>query len=710
MRKTFYITILYVLSGLSVMGQVTTPDTVDLLALSLEELAQVTITSASKFEQQIKDAPSPVSVVTRKQIIRYGWLSGNEVMYRLPGFSVSQDYERQTISSRGNYEGWNHNHILMLIDGVPVNDNLHSTAVTWEATPLTFVRSLEVVRGPGSALYGSSATNGIIEYKTIDAKDLDGKAEIRFRAGGMGTYIADVLLGHETESLSLVSAFNYYETEGDTYESYDGSELRKFPITSPRSSFYLFNKISGQGKLAGFSLQHHEQSWQYSTGHGWLFFVPDRGEHLQDSRRMLMLRYKTPNRFKPLQHEYLVRYQRFSTDLDVRLFPNDTFFFPWGLSERLHTHATDLFTRAQWSYTLKDKSILLGGTESTVFLYNGDDVHTANAQLGTDYSPTPDNEMIEVGDFMAWIRSNPVFNTGVFVQYTSAKLWNRLEATLGLRYDHTFFRLNAIDVNSNREDPMDFNKLSPRFSLVYTASPRLTLKAIGGRAFRAPVPTELFASNTVLGASNPRQLRPEVITTYEFAADLNINRFLTWRLNLFNTQFDDQIAFSVSNFNLSTNLYKQRNVGIENEFLFEKGPWEAFLNHSYAQRWDEEIIDPTIAPSKDKLTWIPNHTGNAGITYNHVKYYFTLQSHHQGRVRRRSSDQSEKANAFRGEDVKSWTTVDAKVAYKPWEGVEIGITGTNLFNEKGKLLKNNLYIFDYQIPGRRILVDLRLLF
>src|SRR5882762_987726 len=110
-------------------------DTTDFYLLSLQELMNIPITTASKFEQSIKDAPSTTSLITRDQILKYGWLSGNEVLYRLPGFSMSQDYDRQTVSSRGIYEGWNNNHLLMLIDGVPMNDNMYGTAFTWENTP-----------------------------------------------------------------------------------------------------------------------------------------------------------------------------------------------------------------------------------------------------------------------------------------------------------------------------------------------------------------------------------------------------------------------------------------------------------------------------------------------------------------------------------------------------------------------------------------------
>ena len=60
-------------------------DSTDLYVLNLEQLMNIPITTASKFEQSIREAPSTISLITRDQILKYGWLSGNQVLNRLPG-------------------------------------------------------------------------------------------------------------------------------------------------------------------------------------------------------------------------------------------------------------------------------------------------------------------------------------------------------------------------------------------------------------------------------------------------------------------------------------------------------------------------------------------------------------------------------------------------------------------------------------------------
>jgi len=83
-----------------------------LYQLSIDELLQPEenlltgkVSSASKIEQRVLDAPSIVNVISKERINKYGWVSLNDILYRQAGFSPSQDYDRKTVSSRGVFEG-----------------------------------------------------------------------------------------------------------------------------------------------------------------------------------------------------------------------------------------------------------------------------------------------------------------------------------------------------------------------------------------------------------------------------------------------------------------------------------------------------------------------------------------------------------------------------------------------------------------------------
>ncbi|MBN1252255.1 MAG: Plug domain-containing protein [Bacteroidales bacterium] len=124
----------------------------DMFEMNLEELLNIDVVSSSKSAEKVNVAPNVITVFGADYIKSFGWNSLNDMLYKHAGFFPSQDYDRRTVGYRGNFEGWNNNHLLLMVDGVPFNDNLYGTAYTWEITPLIFTKSLEVIRGPGAAL------------------------------------------------------------------------------------------------------------------------------------------------------------------------------------------------------------------------------------------------------------------------------------------------------------------------------------------------------------------------------------------------------------------------------------------------------------------------------------------------------------------------------------------------------------------------------
>ncbi|MCP4153512.1 MAG: TonB-dependent receptor [bacterium] len=700
----------------------------------MEDLLDVKITSASKFSQDLREAPGVVSIVTREQLKNYGWLSMNDILARQPGFFPSRDFERRTVGSRGLFEGWNNNHLLMLVDGVPFNDNLFGSAYTWEIAPLFFVKSMEIIRGPGSALYGSNATNGVLSINSVTAEDLKKGSMVQFRAGNDNTQIYDILAGGNASLFSYVLGFNAFRTGGNEYDSYDASyrvddngDFSRFKVRDARSSSYFFSKLTGKNDLKGLTFQLHHQAWDYQTGHGWLWMVPDFDEAMKESRILLSLSYKPEAKGK-FSQEYVLRYQRHNVDWNLRFYPNGAFenFYPAGTWEYLKTKAEDIFGRVQLAFQLDKGASILGGVEGTLFMYNGDEEHYSNTDLsdaggfimddgtpiGTNegwWAPFPNNAMRPMGPWFEWVEDKPVKNIGVFGQFASGDMLGKLKATLGLRFDNQSFNFHAIDIVGKPEESKSFSQFSPRLGLVYLASESVSFKALAGRAFRAPSPTEMFGSNTWTLGSNLRELEPELITTFELAFDWRITKNLNWRINGFHTKFENQIAYSVQNNNLSTNIYTLTNAGLETEVFFAFNKFTGFVNFALTKRLDEEIIDQTIAESKDDLTWAPAETFNFGINYKGKGFNASVQGHYQGKVKRRASDFDESLfTPYRPEEVASWFSVDAKVSIDIGSKFELMITATNLFDSENFLVKNFSYPFDYLMMGRRVLAGLNM--
>ena len=718
-----------------VCGQTPTKEENKEILDDLLALLNTPITAASKRAEKAIEAPSVVSIITRDQFQAYGWTSINEALYSLPGFGPARDYDRRTVASRGLFEGWNNNHILLLVDGIPYNDNIYGSAYTSEITPVFMIKTLEVVRGPGSALYGSNATNSATQLRTITAADLGEGGEAQVRIGSQGDRIYDFALGKEGDLISAVAAFNAFETDGNNYNSYDGSlrtignvvdgPLDAFPIHDERNSQYGWLKLTGHGGLEGWNFQFHHQAWDYKTGHGWVWQIPDLGERLAEKRQIVALSYSSKIG-ESWNQEYLIRHQKHDINWNIRFYPNDGFggYYPTGTNENLDTSASDLFLRTQWSVDLPEGSNLLFGLEGTRFSYAGDNSHTSNNLMDPpNFTPTPG--LIENGPWLGYIKDKPIPSTGFYAQFNSGKLLgSMIKGVLGVRSDRASFDYRKLDstqafLDTGQTGTKTFSKVSPRVALVFTPMANLAIKAMWGRAFRAPAPSELAGANTLTLGSNIERLEPETLDTTELAVDWIIGANLNWRTNIYRTKFSNQIAYSAANANLSANIYTLTTQGLETELLFGYAGWRGFVNYSYAKRVDEEILDNTIAPSPDKLTWDPGSRFKFGAIYTAGPVVSALTGYYQSTTNRRSTDVGLQpiplmagatldVDSYRARSLDAWFTLDAKVTWNFTSNSSVAIYATNLLDtDKNKLVKIQPFPFDYQGEERKFGVVLR---
>lgn len=157
-------------------------DTDQLLALSIEELMQVEVTSVSRRAQKLSETPSAIFVITQDDIRRSGATSIPEVLRMAPGVDVARvGTDKWSISIRG-FNGRFANKLQVLIDGRSVYTPLFS-GVIWsqQDTMLEDIERIEVIRGPGATVWGANAVNGVINIITKKAADTQG---LLFSAGG----------------------------------------------------------------------------------------------------------------------------------------------------------------------------------------------------------------------------------------------------------------------------------------------------------------------------------------------------------------------------------------------------------------------------------------------------------------------------------------------------------------------------------------------
>ena len=175
LRLAFTALLLLGIGGNAAGKSPTAPASVDLTQLSLEELMSVEVTSVSKKKQKLSESAAAIFVITQEDLRRSGATSIPEALRMVPGIQVSRGSKNEwNISARGFNERFT-NKLLVLIDGRTIYNPLFA-GVTWETqdTIMEDIERIEVIRGPGGALWGVNAVNGVINIITKKSQETHG--------------------------------------------------------------------------------------------------------------------------------------------------------------------------------------------------------------------------------------------------------------------------------------------------------------------------------------------------------------------------------------------------------------------------------------------------------------------------------------------------------------------------------------------------------
>lgn len=167
----------------------------DLTALSLEDLMNIEVTSVSKKEQKLSQTAAAVFAISAEDIRRSGAKNIPDLLRMVPGMDVAQiDNTMFAVSARG-FNGRYANELLVLVDGREVYTPTFA-GVFWDVLdlPLENIERIEVIRGPGGAVWGSNAVNGAINIITKSATDTQG-AMIVAGGGNLGQAFGTLQFG-----------------------------------------------------------------------------------------------------------------------------------------------------------------------------------------------------------------------------------------------------------------------------------------------------------------------------------------------------------------------------------------------------------------------------------------------------------------------------------------------------------------------------------
>lgn len=211
--------ILFVLLYAAPVAAQTPPD---LTQVAMEDLLRIEVQrvfGASERLQPVTEAPSSVTIVTAREITRHGYRTLAEILRSVRGFYISDDRNYSYVGVRGfSRPGDYSTRILVLVNGHRVNDNVYDQAPIGADLGLdvAMFERVEVIRGPASSLYGTSAFFAVVNIITRNGASLNGVA-VDVDAGTLGTGMARVSGGKRlANGVDFAVSSTMERSEGDS--------------------------------------------------------------------------------------------------------------------------------------------------------------------------------------------------------------------------------------------------------------------------------------------------------------------------------------------------------------------------------------------------------------------------------------------------------------------------------------------------------------
>ncbi len=586
----------------------------DLAALSLEELMSLQVSIATGTPKPLAKAPAVASIITADELAAMGVQDIDEALELVPSLHVSHGsfIYASRYFIRGIVSTYNP-HTLVLINGIPQTSlftgDRGQRMMARAGFPVKMVERIEIIRGPGSAVYGADAFAGVINIITKAPEDLEG-GEASLAYGSFDSGYSFLRQAAKLGPVQGVVSVAYDRSNGDdpTIDADQQSNLDALlgtnaslapgPVNMDYRNFDLRTDLLWRQ----FRLRMAYRQDRVATAQG-INDTLDPDSRFELHRGNVDLTWAAPE-FRQhwelnAQASYLysdfenpTRFQQFPPGADFTLvggggpFPDGVLQTPELAEENARLDLTALYRG--WT----DHRLRLG----TGYFW-GDIFETKDATnfvLSDTGAPTP-SPLMDTSDTPGeFLPENQRTSYYAFVQdeWAFAPNW---ELTAGLRYDHY----------------SDFgDTVNPRVALVWSTTPWLTTKLLYGEAFRAPAFFELYARSNPVAQGNP-DLEPETIESTELAFTLVPSDDWTLDLNLYQYRINDLIDFVADPGGTFTaqNSGRVRGRGVETELRYQlMASAELLLNYSYQRTRDENDEPLGLTPSSDaslRLNWRP---------------------------------------------------------------------------------------------------------
>ncbi len=544
--------------------QLTAGENVSLPAILLEpaavETAPVTVT-ASRREQSLEEAPASVSIVDERALEFRNTVTIDDALRYVPGVNVT----RGQVNVRGS-TGFSYgvgSRVLLLLDGLPFLTG-DTGEIIWESLPAAAVDRLEVVKGAGSALYGSSALGGVINVITKRPQE-EPETQIRLQGG-------------------MMPPPGYEEWRWTD----DARSSGGLSITHQQRIGHLSLLAGGSRTLDdGYKRNDYWKRWN-----GWARLAYDLGAFQSAAIAFSILDQQRGNFF-------------YWKDFNHPLEPKDDQLSQWVRSQRWNLGGSyrqivssdaSVTAKASWYHTRWNDNV--PNSIDSAGSHSRSDAASAEVQLNYQFA----GGNILTGGLLGShdrVAAETIFGNrsangfALYLQDEIGLPWN-VRVTLGGRFDlQKLEDLNAVD------------QFNPKFAAVLSPDPATSLRISIGRGFRAPSIAEVYTTTEAGGIAirpNPGLL-PERSWSFELGGSRAFGENLSADMSVFRNELWDMIepSFGADGFVHFENVTRARVTGSEITLNAD------IVRHFVAGRVSYTYAYPQDVTTGDILKYRPRH-------------------------------------------------------------------------------------------------------
>ncbi len=629
-------------------------------------------------------------------------ISTQALLGSIPGIHISSEsgiFSSSDVNIRGIAKG--QTGTLVIIDGIPANKS-DGGSVNWNIIDKDLIANLEIIKGPGSALFGSNAMGGVINIlSTPPDGSFSAKASLSY--GTFNTSEGKILCqGGFDSSRYYWKAFFHYRNSDGYINTPKEIILENDSIVVP---VYLNEKFAGA--TTGIKLKNNG-SLELSVN----FFedIRGRGTRIYESAGSNTTRHTWQHNFRYFgdikgwksnlvvysSRENYFRLNEYYSDGEYKLYEVD--------SKR-----DDIGCRMVFEKKLTERNELITGAESRIGKVKASDIYYTSTDI---------------------ISNNGTLDIyALFLQFSRIMKNPKWKLVAGLRYDYARFHDASFSIKHpsySIEYFTDFqfggintvfwHSLNPKLIIQYKPFKQTRTYFTLARGFRAPVLDDLCRSTrTTLGLrmANPA-LRPENIYNIEAGIDQSLFGFINTGISMFYTLGDQfmhllsngdsvNLGYTIAPVYQTSNISKVNIYGVETEFSI---PFKRGLRLYGNYTFNKAVIDafnPRTKADPDLtgkyLTNIPDHSFTAGINVRSRWVDISVSGKYTGRQWIRDDNGFDNVYLL-ASHYEPFFTLDAK-ALRTFGNLEASIDVENILNA--------IYINSrgYLSPGRMLFLKLR---